>query len=312
MKQCFPYKYLIIFVVILIIISLTISALFAQTGGDAANKLTQFFGFWLLPRVWIGAIFCLAGLWIFMKSNLTRNLRFIFLFIIFFVFAIFPALPLGKLNYGMGIHPSPMCTVTKPFPFINAGSTVPVIFISLLVSMLILTVIGNKLFCGWVCPIGALQEIFHRVSLSDKLKIKLPFKLTNLIRITIYVIFIIIIFSTGIGIYDYFNPFEFLHWQFGLFASIILSLTLIASLFIFRPFCYLICPLGMVTWTFEHFSFIKIRVNKDKCTSCNTCIEKSPCPSIPSILNRNKLRPDCHACGRCIDVCPENALKFKS
>ena len=211
----------------------------------------------------------------------------------------------------MGIHPSPMCIITKPFGFLNAGRTVPLIFLSLLGSIVILTIIGNKLFCGWVCPIGALQEIFRRVPLPEKFKIKLPFKITNLIRISIFVIFVVLIFTIGLSIYDYINPFEFLHWRFTLFATIILSITLIASLFIFRPFCYLICPLGLVTWLVEQLSLIKVKVNKDKCTNCDICIKKSPCPSVPSILNNKRLRPDCHACGRWLEVCPENALKFK-
>ena len=168
MKRCLPDKNLTVFIIMLSIILLTIITLFAQTDGDAATILTQFFGFWLLPRVWVGAIFCFAGLWILMKFNLSTNLRFILLLVIFFIFAIFPVLPFSKLNYGMGIHPSPMCTITKPFLFINADRAIPVIFMSILVSILILSVIGNKLFCGWVCPVGAVQEIFHRIPLSKK------------------------------------------------------------------------------------------------------------------------------------------------
>jgi len=40
-------------------------------------------------------------------------------------------------------------------------------------------------------------------------------------------------------------------------------------------------------------------------------VKKSPCPTVPSILEGKKSRPDCHACGACIEACPENALKFK-
>jgi polyferredoxin len=309
MRQNFATNRIMVLIFVLSIIFLAFSNLLAQT--NEVSKLTRFFQFWLLPRVWVGATFCLIGLGILVKAKLKHNLRLLFLFLIFFVFAIYPALPLGKINYGMGIHPSPMCIITKPFGFLNAGRTVPLIFLSLLASIVILTIIGNKLFCGWVCPIGALQEIFHRVPLPEKFKIKLPFKITNLIRVSIFVIFIVLIFALGLSIYDYINPFEFLHWRFALFAIIILSTTLIASLFIFRPFCYLICPLGIVTWLFEQLSLIRVKVNNDKCTSCNICINKSPCPSVASILNKNRLRPDCHACGRCLEVCPENALKFK-
>ena len=303
-------KYFFIFLVTVSITLITRSMLFAQTE-VAASKTAQFFEFWLLPRVWIGAIFCLTGLWILKRSKVTHTIRSIFLMVIFFIFAIFPALPLGRFNYGMGVHPSPICVIDKPFLFLNAGYTVPIVFLSLLVPILILTLIGNKVFCGWCCPIGALQEIFHRVSSFDTLKIKLPFKITNVIRISIFFIFLVLVFSTGLSIYNYFNPFEFLHWQFGLYSIIIILLILIASLFIFRPFCYVVCPLGMVTWIFEQFSLMKVKINKDTCTGCTICIKKSPCPSIPSILNENKIRPDCHACGRCLEVCPENALKFR-
>jgi polyferredoxin len=150
------------------------------------------------------------------------------------------------------------------------------------------------------------------VPLPKKSKIKLPFKLTNALRAGVLLMFIVFVLYGSLSIYDYFNPFEFLHWQFGLFASIALTLTLIASLFLFRPFCYCICPLGIITWVFEHVSLIKMKVNRDKCTNCNVCLKESSCPSVPSILHRNNLRPDCHACGRCLEVCPENALEFKS
>ncbi|HID39040.1 MAG TPA: 4Fe-4S binding protein, partial [Calditrichaeota bacterium] len=254
----------------LIIVILSITALliintmlWAQAEG--AKRALGFFDVWLLSRVWVGAIFCLIGLVLLVKSRVTQKLRFFFLALMFSVFAILPVLPLGKFAQGLGVHPSPVCTITNPFLFINAGKAVPVIFLSILTSMLILTVIGNKLFCGWVCPIGALQEIFHRIPLPNKFKIKLPFKITNSIRIVIFILFIIITFTAGISIYEYFNPFEFLHWGFESLAIAVIIITFIASLFLFRPFCYLVCPFGLLSWIFEHFSIIKIRVNKNLC-----------------------------------------------
>lgn len=270
-----------------------------------------FFDFWLLPRVWIGAVFCMMGLGFLMKSWITRNVRLLFLTLIFFTFCIVTLLPLGSFAKGMGMHPSPMCIVEKPFVFIQAGRAVPVIFLSLLGSVLLLSIIGNKLFCGWVCFLGALQEIVHRIPLSDKFKVKLPFKLTNGVRIVIFILFIIILFAGERSIYPYINSFEFFHWGFEIIAVIILSLTLIAALFIFRPFCYLICPLGLVTWVFEHIAIFKVKLDKEKCTDCKICLNKTPCPVVPYILEEKKVRPDCHPCGRCIEVCPEKALKYR-
>jgi polyferredoxin len=91
-------------------------------------------------------------------------------------------------------------------------------------------------------------------------------------------------------------------------AIVVILVTLIASIFFFRPFCYLICPIGLYTWVLEQFSLIKVKVNKDGCDDCNVCIKKTSCPAVKSILDEKRFRPDCFSCGRCIEVCPEKAL----
>ncbi len=53
--------------------------------------------------------------------------------------------------------------------------------------------------------------------------------------------------------YDYFNPFELLHWhELGALAVWGPALAVaIASLFVYRPFCTFVCPLGLITWFFS-------------------------------------------------------------
>ncbi|TFG95832.1 MAG: 4Fe-4S binding protein, partial [Calditrichales bacterium] len=218
---------------IFILILLPVSLLYAAP--EEVDKVSQFFNFLLLPRVWVSLILSLAGLALLMRFKVKKNLRLLFMFLTFFVFAIFPSLPLGSITVGMGLHPSPVCTTTKPFLFMNAGRDVPMIFLSILFSILVLSIIGNKLFCGWACPIGALQEIFNRIPIPEKLRIKLPFRYTNAFRTVVYIAYIPLVFLTGIGIYDFFNPFETLHWPPALYGGIVLGITVIASLFIYRP-----------------------------------------------------------------------------
>jgi len=176
----------------------------------------------------------------------------------------------------------------------------------------ILSIVGNKLFCGWVCPVGAIQEICHRIPLSDRLKRKLPFGVTNPIRTALFVASIVLAFAAGVGLYDYFNPFDFLHWGFQSPVVVAFAATLVAALFVFRPFCYLVCPLGLGTWVLEHAAITKVKLDRQKCTSCNVCVDLSPCPAVQPILEGKVSRPDCHACGRCIEVCPEKALSFRA
>jgi ferredoxin-type protein NapH len=285
------------------------SGAWAQDAGG--GRPVRFLDIWALPRVWIGALFCVAGLVLLGRFLVRRRVRLAAVSAAFLVFAVVSALPLGALSRGMGIHPSPVCTVTRPFQFLAAGRGVPVVFIALLAFVALFSILGNKLFCGWVCPIGALQEAFHRLPIAGARTVKLPFRLTNAVRALLFVAFLIVVFTTGVSLYDYFNPFEFLHWGFDVVAVVALAAVLVAAIFMFRPFCYLACPLGLFTWLLEHVSLIRVKLDKPRCNNCNTCALLSPCPAVPAILARRKSRPDCHACGRCIEVCPEKALGFR-
>ena len=300
---------------VFLIVSLVLftTTLLAEEAGVKAS-----FSFWdvmLMPRVWVGFIFVLVGLFLLNRKLVSQKLRLIALIIIFVTFSAFWLLPLGEFARGMGMHPSPVCAVTKPALFIKAGRGFPVVFAAVLVSMAVISLIGKKLFCGWICPVGAVQELVHRISFGKKhdkkLKIKLSFKITNSIRSGLFLLYLIIVATAGLSIYEYFNPFEFLHWGFELLGILVMLVTLISGLFIFRPFCYLVCPIGLLSWLLEHFALTGVKLDRAKCTDCDICLRKSPCPSIPAILAEKWSQPDCHACGRCIEVCPEDALHFK-
>jgi TPP-dependent indolepyruvate ferredoxin oxidoreductase alpha subunit len=54
-----------------------------------------------------------------------------------------------------------------------------------------------------------------------------------------------------------------------------------------------------------------IRFHKDNCNRCNICVKKSPCLAVESILAEKRIRLDCYAFGKRIEVCPTGALKFR-
>ena len=266
----------------------------------------------LRARDWISLIFCGIGLLYLVKSRLKYETRLRILGLVFFAFGIFSALPFGRIASAMALHPSPMCVITKPFLFLDAGYAVPAVFLTLLGFMGIVTVIGNKLFCGWSCPIGAIQEIVHRIPLPKGWKTKLPFKITNAVRMLFFALFLAIVFSLSVDLYDYVNPFEALHWDFEIWMMGVLGVVLAASLFMYRPFCYFLCPVGLFTWGLEHISIARVKLDRDACDDCHLCVKQSPCPTVPAILEGKKSRPDCHACGICIAACPKDALKFRT
>ncbi|MBN1561162.1 4Fe-4S binding protein [candidate division KSB1 bacterium] len=293
------------------IVIVVVLAVMAIAWAVVGENVESFFAPWQLPKVWVAAGLALVGTLLLVTLKLNQALRFSLMMLAFISFGVLSVLPLGNFSRGMGLHPSPMCVIEKPFLFLNAGRAVPTLFLSLFAFIGLLTIISNKSFCGWTCPIGALQELFYKIPLPKPLKKKIPFFISNSIRFVVFITFIVLVFTITFSLYQYVNPFHILHWQWSWELIIPIVIALIGGIFIYRPFCYFVCPLGLFTWFLEHLSILRVKVDKEACTDCKVCVKKSPCPAVPSILAMKKSRPDCHACGVCIEVCPEEALRFK-
>ncbi|MDF1537150.1 MAG: 4Fe-4S dicluster domain-containing protein [bacterium] len=85
---------------------------------------------------------------------------------------------------------------------------------------------------------------------------------------------------------------------------------LTASLFIYRPWCHLFCPFGLVGWLVEKISIFRIKVNYDSCIACEACSRACPSTVMEAILKREKTIPDCFSCGSCIEVCPSGSVSL--
>lgn len=250
--------------------------------------------------VFMFAIVSLLFLW-FGKFSLKVRV-----WIVSLAFLIFGVLPL--FEHQLFITPSPICASTKPFLFGFKPQ-----FLATLSAIGVLSLVSVKGFCSTACPVGGLQELLFKIPTK---KFKIPFKISNSIRIGIFILFIIFAFTFKTSVYYYINLFDLIHWNFimpliDLIEFIIfLVLILTASVYLFKPFCYLICPMGIYTWILEHFSFLKIRVNKEKCNGCGVCEKNAPCCSVRAILDKKLIRGDCHLCGVCLNECKFGALYY--
>ena len=89
------------------------------------------------------------------------------------------------------------------------------------------------------------------------------------------------------------------------YIKYVLAAVLLAALFIHRPFCRYLCPLGAFYALFNRFSFFQLRLDREKCTGCGACAHV--CPMAVEVP-REPDSPECIRCGRCAAVCPEGAL----
>jgi polyferredoxin len=129
----------------------------------------------------------------------------------------------------------------------------PLIFILWCYVAVALVFWGRGVFCGWLCPFGALQELLNRgVRRLGVPQLRLPFVLHERLWMTKYVVFLAL-FALSLGGYDLVQPFTEVEpfktaivLRFARDAPfVIYALALLAvGLFIERAFCRYLCPLG--------------------------------------------------------------------
>lgn len=158
----------------------------------------------------------------------------------------------------------------------------PFIFVFWIVIAVTVFVWGRGLFCGWMCPFGSMSELLYKIARATGLKRlqrKLPMRLHNTLRKLKYVVFAVLLAVSFFSMpwaekLAEIEPFKttFLvgvmnrSWPFVLFWAIVVG----ASIFIERPFCKYLCPLGASLALPGRLRFLKLR-RKPECTTCHAC-----------------------------------------
>jgi len=292
----------------------------AQPGGG--RKPPAYFDVLFQPKFIVMLGIGLLALFLLKSRRMNPRLKTALLLLSTFLFGIAGNLP-GALFQAFAMHPSPMCAAAKPFLF---GFRIP--FLATLSVIFFLTLIGPKLFCGWVCPVGAVQELIAMG--ADRLgirRIKPRFRTSQSIRLGLFLIFLFfsvtaVLRMTANGrvfplnIYDHINPFHGFHfeiqstWSATIFHFLPFLLTAVLAFKFYRPFCHFVCPIGLYTQALEAIGIFRVKFDRAACTDCGLCQKKSPCAALPEILKGGVLRPDCFACDICIESCPHKALKI--
>ena len=242
----------------------------------------------------------------------------------------------GRLKYacvpGLNCYSCPGAAASCPIGALQAllnqqGFVIP---FGVLGFLFVFGSIFGRFVCGWLCPFGLVQDLFHRIPVFRKRK-RLPFH--SVLKYGKYAVLVLLVCVGSMFLFGgyakvpafckYLCPSGTLFgalpllgvneslrsgigglfvWKIG-----VLIFILILSIKIYRPFCQYLCPLGAVYGWFNGFSLVRIRWEEERCTSCMAC--ERACPVALS-LKEISVSPECIRCGKCIGACPENCLHF--
>jgi len=175
-------------------------------------------------------------------------------------------------------------------------------------------VVGGA-FCGWMCPLGALQQSL--TWLQQKLhlpQINVPERWDKILTYGRFVVLAVIVYLSAatatlwFAAYDPYRTIFSLHWLFDFSAAAWLTYALAAvviagGLVIPRFWCRYLCPLGGILGLIQYLSPIKIRRDADVCIDCNLC--NRACPMNLEVATVAAVSGDCIACLECVERCPK-------
>ena len=201
----------------------------------------------------------------------------------------------------------------------------------LLVAVLAVALLLRSAFCGWICPLGFLQDLVHNLSRFVQKRLpglqrsinslkKRGARLAVLDRYLRYIKYLVLAWAIGGSAYFGYMVFrDYDPWSTLLNIAefsftpgvIVLAVTLIASLFIERPWCRYACPLGAVSGLVGKLSPVYLKREDSACTSCKICTQS--CPMGLNVHTAKTIKSvDCISCLECVKACPRNgALEVK-
>ncbi|MEQ3361796.1 4Fe-4S binding protein [Raoultibacter massiliensis] len=128
------------------------------------------------------------------------------------------------------------------------------------------TGVGTPAFCAYLCPAGTIEAGIPLVTMNEGLR-----------------------FMLG----------SLFNWKVGVLVALVL-----VSLFVYRPFCRFLCPLGALYSFFNRFALLRYRVDNEACTNCGACL------AVCKVDIRTVSDRECIQCGACVTSCKTNAIRF--
>ena len=193
--------------------------------------------------------------------------------------------------------------------------------------VLLFGVMLGRTICGWLCPLGLVQELLHKIPVP-KIKKNSVTRALSWLKYVILAVFVVAIplwyglrYEVPLpGFCKYICPAGTFEGAMGHLANpanasyysmlgilftrkfVIMVVVALACVFCYRSFCRFICPLGAIYGLFNRFNVIGVKVDAGRCNHCGACVRHC------GMDVRRVGDHECIHCGRCMDVCGQGAI----
>lgn len=195
--------------------------------------------------------------------------------------------------------------------------------------LLLYGVMLGRTVCGWLCPLGWVQELLHKIPTPKIRKSIVTRTLTWLKYIVLGVFVAALPLWYGLaydmplpGFCKYICPAGTLEGAMGLLPTnrdffsmlgilftrkfVIMLIIGLACVFCYRSFCRFLCPLGAIYGLFNRFNIIGVKVDATRCSQCGACVRHC------QMDVRRVGDHECINCGKCMDHCAQGAISIQA
>jgi len=185
---------------------------------------------------------------------------------------------------------------------------------TLLGAVLLLAVLFRRSFCGNLCPLGTLQELFGMIGkkiFRKRYELNATVDRTaRYFKYAVLAVFVALSWILGALVIRPYDPWAAYHHltsadllkEFSIGFGVLVA-SLIASMFLERVFCKYLCPMGAFLGLINRIGRFRVKRNDGTCIHCSKC--DRACPVNIKVSDVIQVQSsECISCNECVNACP--------